>query len=72
MRLLSLELKNFKGHKSLDVHFGDITKIIGANGTGKTSIFDAFCFVLTGKDSLEYIIFYSVWYLEMPLKSAKA
>ncbi|MBQ9571764.1 MAG: AAA family ATPase [Acidaminococcaceae bacterium] len=52
MRLLSLELKNFKGHKSLDVHFGDITKIIGANGTGKTSIFDAFCFVLTGKDSL--------------------
>lgn len=52
MRLISLELKNFKGHKNLSVHFGDVTKISGANGTGKTSIFDAFCWVLTGKDSL--------------------
>ncbi len=52
MRLLSLELKNFKGHKNLEVRFGDLTRIIGANGTGKTTIFDAFCFVLTGKDSL--------------------
>ncbi len=52
MRLLSLHLQNFKGHRNLEVRFGDITKITGANGTGKTSIFDAFCFVLTGKDSL--------------------
>ena len=50
--LISLELKNFKGHKNLSVHFGDVTKISGANGTGKTSIFDAFCWVLTGKDSM--------------------
>ena len=52
MRLLSLHLQNFKGHRDLEVRFGDITRITGANGTGKTSIFDAFCFVLTGKDSL--------------------
>lgn len=52
MRLISLDLKNFKCHKDTHVHFGDVTKISGANGTGKTSIFDAFCWVLTGKDSL--------------------
>ena len=52
MRLLSLALKNFKGHKDLDVHFGDVTTISGANGTGKTTVFDAFCWLLTGKDSL--------------------
>lgn len=52
MRLLSLSLQNFKGHKNLDIHFKDITRIIGANGSGKTSVFDAWMFVLTGKDSL--------------------
>lgn len=52
MRLISLDLKNFKSHKDFHVHFGDVTKITGANGTGKTSVFDAFCWVLTGKDSL--------------------
>lgn len=52
MRLLSLHLENFKGHKDLTVNFGNVTTIVGANGTGKTSVFDAFMFVLTGKDSL--------------------
>ena len=50
MRLLSLALQNFKGHKDLTVNFGDVTIISGANGTGKTSVFDAFCWLLTGKD----------------------
>lgn len=52
MRLLSLALKNFKGHKNLAFTFDDITILSGANGTGKTSVFDAFCWLLTGKDSL--------------------
>lgn len=52
MRLLSLALKNFKGHKNLKFTFDDITILSGANGTGKTSVFDAFCWLLTGKDSL--------------------
>ena len=52
MRLLSLALKNFKGHKNLEFAFDDITILSGANGTGKTSVFDAFCWLLTGKDSL--------------------
>lgn len=50
MRLLSLALQNFKGHQDLTVNFGNITIISGANGTGKTSVFDAFCWLLTGKD----------------------
>ena len=52
MRLLSLALRNFKGHKNLAFTFDDITILSGANGTGKTSVFDAFCWLLTGKDSL--------------------
>jgi len=52
MRLLSLALRNFKGHKNLEFTFDDITILSGANGTGKTSVFDAFCWLLTGKDSL--------------------
>jgi len=51
MRLLSLALQNFKGHQDLTVNFGDVTIISGANGTGKTSVFDAFCWLLTGKDA---------------------
>lgn len=50
MKLLSLALQNFKGHQDLTVNFGNITIISGANGTGKTSVFDAFCWLLTGKD----------------------
>ena len=51
MRLLSLALQNFKGHKDLTVNFGDVTVLSGANGTGKTSVYDAFCWLLTGKDA---------------------
>lgn len=51
MRLLSLALQNFKGHKDLTVNFDDVTVLSGANGTGKTSVYDAFCWLLTGKDA---------------------
>lgn len=51
MRLLSMALRNFKGHQDLTVNFGNITIISGANGTGKTTVFDAFCWLLTGKDA---------------------
>jgi DNA repair exonuclease SbcCD ATPase subunit len=50
--LKSLTLLNFKGIKSLTVDFNDVlTEIRGANATGKTSIFDAFTWLLFGKDS---------------------
>lgn len=48
----SLSLSNFKGIKSLAIDFSPKeTSIFGTNGTGKTSIFDAYCWVLYGKNS---------------------
>jgi len=44
-------LKNFKGIKDLVVDFETITNILGENATGKTTIFDSFCWLLFGKDS---------------------
>lgn len=51
LQLISLSLINFKGVRSLDVNFQDITRIDGDNGTGKTTVFDAFNWLLFGKDS---------------------
>ena len=52
MKLLSLSIKNFKGLKSWNHDFdGKNATISGQNGTGKTSVFDAFLYVLFGKDS---------------------
>lgn len=47
-----LSLRNFKGIKDLVISFiGHITKIFGDNGTGKSSIFDAFTWLLFDRDS---------------------
>lgn len=46
-----MALRNFKGVRSLEVNFGDITNITGDNATGKTTIFDAFTWLLFGKNS---------------------
>ena len=47
-----LSLINFKGARELSIEFNDgITSIYGMNGTGKTTIFDAFTWLLFGKDS---------------------
>lgn len=51
IQIQSLSLRNFKGIKSLDLNFKDITDIYGANGTGKTTIVDAFNFLLWGRNS---------------------
>ena len=52
VKLLSMEIQNFKGCKSRTVDFVDNTKICGANESGKTTIFDAFTYLLFNKDSL--------------------
>ncbi|EPY6430707.1 AAA family ATPase [Clostridium sporogenes] len=49
--LKNLSLKNFKGIKDLTIDFGKVTNIFGENGTGKTTIQDAFTFLLFDKDS---------------------
>lgn len=49
----SISLLNFKGIKDQLIEFGTTTDIFGANGTGKTTIFDAFTWLLFGKDSTD-------------------
>lgn len=51
--LKKLSLVNFKGISDLSIEFAEYTNIHGANGTGKTTIFDAFTWLLFGKDSTD-------------------
>lgn len=52
MRLVSLELTNFKGLPHLLLEFGGQGgRITGANGAGKTSVYDGLTWLLYGKDS---------------------
>lgn len=52
MRLMSLTLNNFKGIKFFALEpQGKDTNIYGDNATGKTTLFDAFTWLLFGKDS---------------------
>lgn len=53
IRIKELEIINFKGIKSLKLDFGTEgnNSIYGANATGKTSVFDAFTWLLFNKDS---------------------
>lgn len=50
----NIALQNFKGCKNATYTFGgkNVT-VCGANGSGKTTIFDAFTWLLFGKDSLD-------------------
>jgi len=51
IQILKIKLKNFKGIKSLEASFSKDNEITGQNRTGKTTVFDAFLWVLTGKNS---------------------
>ena len=52
--LKRLRLLNFKGIRDLEVEFDeDATIIQGRNGLGKSTVFDAFCWLLFGKNSDE-------------------
>ena len=49
-----IALQNFKGCKNATYAFdGKNVTVCGANGSGKTTIFDAFTWLLFGKDSLD-------------------
>lgn len=52
IKLKFMRIQNFKGCKNKVIEFGEKTRITGANATGKTTIFDAFTWLLFGKDSL--------------------
>ncbi len=51
IHLHKLILTNFKGIRELAIEFGAVTNIHGDNGTGKSTVFDAFTWLLFGKDS---------------------
>lgn len=52
IKLSKMRIQNFKGCKDRIIDFSDTTVIKGANATGKTTVFDAFTWLLFGKDSL--------------------
>jgi DNA repair protein SbcC/Rad50 len=54
INLVKLELHNFKGIKGMTLEFPDnYHEIKGKNASGKTTVFDAFTWLLFGKDSLD-------------------
>ncbi|HBG4297710.1 TPA: AAA family ATPase, partial [Clostridioides difficile] len=50
-------IENFKGIKELHIDFNNVTNVFGENATGKTSIFDAFTWVMFDKDSKNRSVF---------------
>lgn len=53
IQIKKMILTNFKGLRNQEIIFDKNTDIYGANGTGKTTIFDAFTWMLFGKDSTD-------------------
>lgn len=49
--LKKLAIQNFKGCRERIIEFGEKTDIFGANASGKTTIMDAFCWLMFNKDS---------------------
>jgi exonuclease SbcC len=58
IKVKSLSLINFKGIRKLNLEgLGHEVHIFGDNGTGKTTVFDAFTWLLFGKDSADRTTF---------------
>jgi exonuclease SbcC len=53
IELKKLSLSNFKGIRSFEILFDQITDILGDNATGKTTLMDAFLWLFFGKDSTD-------------------
>lgn len=55
IQLKSITLLNFKGIRNLTIGFNEsgVTSIYGKNAIGKTTIFDAFTWLMFGKDSTD-------------------
>ena len=51
IRIITLKIQNFKGIQDLTLDFGGVSaNVVGDNGLGKSTIFDAFTWLLFGKD----------------------
>lgn len=53
LKINELRLINFKGISDLTIKFSDFTTISGQNATGKSTVQDAFSWLLFGKNSLD-------------------
>lgn len=51
LTIIDMSLLNFKGH-TIFIPFSRNTLILGKNGSGKTTVYDAFLWLLFGKDSI--------------------
>ena len=51
IELKSMTLRNWRGTKEMTANFSSQTVISGRNGSGKSRFFNAFCWLLFGKDS---------------------
>lgn len=52
VRIKKMQLENFKCFSCFEVSFDSVeTNLAGRNGSGKTSLYDGFLWLLTGKDS---------------------
>lgn len=49
--LLAMKIANFKGIKYLEADFGDRVCVTGSNGSGKTSVYDAYLWCLFEKNA---------------------
>jgi DNA repair protein SbcC/Rad50 len=57
IELKHLSLINFKGIKEMSIDFNPLTNILGANETGKSTIMDAFLWLLFGKNAEDQAVF---------------
>ncbi len=57
IKALNLSIRNFKGIKNFETNLTDVTNIFGANATGKTTLWDAYTFLFSGKDSRDRMDF---------------
>lgn len=53
LTLKKLILNNFKGKQLLEIDFSNRTVLSAENGCGKTRVYDAFLWLLTGRDSFD-------------------
>ncbi|MBC7749189.1 MAG: AAA family ATPase [Methylotenera sp.] len=53
IQIKQMNFINFKGVRKLTIDFDKNTNIFGDNGTGKTTVFDGFTWLLFGKDSTD-------------------
>lgn len=51
IRIKKMHIENFKKFNVFDIEFGNVTKVLGQNAVGKTSIVDAFMWCLFDKNS---------------------